>query len=60
MKLARRRFVQLAASAATLPAVPRIASAQAYPAKPIHLIVAFAPAGARSSSSPERSRTRPS
>ena len=46
MKLARRRFVQLAASAATLPAVPRIASAQAYPAKPIHLIVAFAPAGA--------------
>src|SRR6187401_2086751 len=46
MKLARRRFVQLAASAATLPAVPRIASAQACPAKPIHLIVAFAPAGA--------------
>src|SRR6185369_479958 len=46
MKLARRRFLQLALASAALPTVPRIASAQAYPARPIHLIVPFAPAGA--------------
>src|SRR5215211_1046585 len=46
MKLARRRFLQLTAAATALPTVPRVASAQAYPARPIHLIVPFAPAGA--------------
>src|SRR5215210_2300445 len=46
MTLARRRFLQLAAGVAVSPALPRTASAQAYPAKPIHLIVPFAPAGA--------------
>src|SRR3954469_7142174 len=46
MKLARRRFLQLTAAATALPTVPRIASAQAYPVRPIHLIVPFAPAGA--------------
>jgi tripartite-type tricarboxylate transporter receptor subunit TctC len=46
MRLARRRFLQLTAAAAALPTLPRIASAQAYPARPIHLIVPFAPAGA--------------
>jgi tripartite-type tricarboxylate transporter receptor subunit TctC len=46
MKLARRRFLQLTAAATALPAVPRVAGAQAYPARPIHLIVPFAPAGA--------------
>jgi tripartite-type tricarboxylate transporter receptor subunit TctC len=40
----RRSFLHLAASAATLPFVPRIARAQAYPAHPIRLIVGF-PAG---------------
>jgi tripartite-type tricarboxylate transporter receptor subunit TctC len=42
MKLLRRQFLHLAAGAAALPAVSRIASAQTYPAKPIRLIVGFA------------------
>ena len=51
MTLARRRILQLAAGAAVapllvLPAVSRIARAQAYPSRPVHLIVPFAPAGA--------------
>ena len=45
MKLPRRQFLHLAASAAALPAVPRIARAQAYPTRPVHLIVPIAPAG---------------
>jgi tripartite-type tricarboxylate transporter receptor subunit TctC len=45
MKLPRRRqFLHLAAGAAALPAVSRIAWAQAYPARPVRLIVGF-PAG---------------
>jgi hypothetical protein len=39
---ARRRFLRLAAGAAALPAVSRIAWAQAYPTRPVRLIVAFA------------------
>ena len=50
MTLPRRRILQLAASAAIapliLPAVLRVARAQAYPSRPVHLIVPFAPAGA--------------
>jgi tripartite-type tricarboxylate transporter receptor subunit TctC len=46
MKLPRRNFLHLAAGAAALPAVSRIAWAQAYPARPVRLIVPFAPAGA--------------
>jgi tripartite-type tricarboxylate transporter receptor subunit TctC len=46
MKLPRRSFLHLAAGAAALPALPRIASAQVYPARPVHFIVAFAPGGA--------------
>ena len=38
----RRRFLSLAAGAAVLPAVSRVARAQAYPTRPITLIVAFA------------------
>lgn len=45
MKLQRRRFLQLAAGAAALPALPRIARAQAYPARPVRWIVGFPPAG---------------
>jgi tripartite-type tricarboxylate transporter receptor subunit TctC len=44
MKLRRRRFLQLAAGAAALPTLPRRAWAQAYPARPIRMIVGF-PAG---------------
>jgi len=45
MKLPRRRFLHLAASAAALPVVPRIAQAETYPSRPVRLIVPFAPAG---------------
>jgi hypothetical protein len=34
MKLSRRKFLHLAAGAAALPAVSRIARAQAYPSRP--------------------------
>jgi tripartite-type tricarboxylate transporter receptor subunit TctC len=45
MKLPRRQFLNLAAGAAALPATSRIARAQAYPARPVRVIVPFAPAG---------------
>ena len=41
MKLPRRQFLHLAAGAAALPAVSRIARAQAYPSRPVRLIVAI-------------------
>ena len=44
MKLPRRNFLRLAAGAAALPAVSRIAWAQAYPTRPVRVIVGF-PAG---------------
>jgi tripartite-type tricarboxylate transporter receptor subunit TctC len=37
--------LHLAAGAAALPAVSRIAGAQAYPSRPVHIIVGFAPGG---------------
>jgi tripartite-type tricarboxylate transporter receptor subunit TctC len=46
MKLPRRKFLHLAAGAAALPAVSRFARAQAYPTRPVRLIVPFGPAGA--------------
>jgi tripartite-type tricarboxylate transporter receptor subunit TctC len=42
MKLPRRKFLVLAAGAAALPAVSRIARAQVYPTRPVRLIVGFA------------------
>src|SRR5262245_3969045 len=45
MKLPRRNFLHLAASAAALPAISRFAWAQAYPARPVHLIVGAPPGG---------------
>ena len=44
MKLPRRNFLHLAAAAAALPAVSRFAWAQAYPTRPVRIIVGF-PAG---------------
>ena len=41
MKLLHREFLHLAAGAAALPAVSRFAWAQAYPARPITIIVPF-------------------
>jgi len=46
MKLPRRKFLRLAAGAAALPAVSRIAWAQAYPSRPIRWVVGFVPGGA--------------
>jgi tripartite-type tricarboxylate transporter receptor subunit TctC len=45
MTLARRRFLHLAASAAALPGLSRIAEAQAYPVRPVRIVVGFAAGG---------------
>jgi tripartite-type tricarboxylate transporter receptor subunit TctC len=46
MKLPRRKFLQLGAGAAALPAVSRVTWAQAYPSRPVRVIVPIAPGGA--------------
>src|SRR5688500_9187664 len=45
MTLPRRRFLHVAAAAAALPAVSRLAWAQAYPSRPVRLVVATAAGG---------------
>ena len=45
MKLPRRNFLHLAAGAAALPVVSRFAWAQAYPSRPVRIIVGFAAGG---------------
>jgi tripartite-type tricarboxylate transporter receptor subunit TctC len=45
MKLPRRRFLHLAMGTAALPALPRLARAQTYPARAVHLIVGYAAGG---------------
>jgi tripartite-type tricarboxylate transporter receptor subunit TctC len=45
MKLPRRQFLHLAAGAAALPTVSRLAWAQAYPTRPVRIIAATAPGG---------------
>ena len=46
MKLPRRRFLQLAAGAAALPVVSRIARAQTYPTRPVRVLVGLTAGGA--------------
>ena len=46
MKLPRRQFLHLAAGAAALPALSRIARAQAYPSRPVRIVVGSPPGGA--------------
>ena len=45
MKLPRREFLQLSAAAIALPGVARLARAETYPARPVHIIVGFAAGG---------------
>src|SRR5712692_9211799 len=45
MSFPRRRFLRLAGAAIALPAVSRIASAQAYPTRPVRLIIGYPPGG---------------
>src|SRR5262245_16197079 len=45
MKLPRRQFLHLAAGAAALPAASRVARAQAYPTRPVRIIVGVPPGG---------------
>jgi tripartite-type tricarboxylate transporter receptor subunit TctC len=45
MKLPRRQFLGLAGAAVALPAVSRVARAQAYPTRPVRVIVPYGPAG---------------
>jgi tripartite-type tricarboxylate transporter receptor subunit TctC len=45
MKIPRRRFLHLAAGAAALPVVSGIARAQAYPTRPVRILVGAAPGG---------------
>jgi tripartite-type tricarboxylate transporter receptor subunit TctC len=45
MKLPRRRFLQLTAAAAALPAMSRFVWAQAYPSRPVRVVVAYPPGG---------------
>jgi tripartite-type tricarboxylate transporter receptor subunit TctC len=45
VKLPRRKFLGLAAGAAALPALPRIGRAQAFPSRPVRLILGYGPGG---------------
>jgi tripartite-type tricarboxylate transporter receptor subunit TctC len=45
MKISRRKFLHLAASSGALPVLSRTARAQAYPSRPVHIIVPYAAAG---------------
>ena len=46
MKLPRRNFLRMAAGAAALPALSCVAWAQAYPARPVRIVVGFPAGGA--------------
>src|SRR5438445_3655271 len=46
LKFHRRNFLHLAAGAAALPFAPHVARAQAYPSRPVRMIVGSGPGGA--------------
>ena len=45
MKLSRLSFLHLATGAAALLALPHIAKSQAYPSRPVHIVLGFPPGG---------------
>src|SRR5882757_7806173 len=45
MRIPRRKLLYFAVGAAALPAVPRMAGAQAYPSRPVRIVVGFPPGG---------------
>ena len=46
MKFPRRAFMHLAVGAAAVPVAPHVARAQAYPSKPVRIVVGFPAGGA--------------
>jgi tripartite-type tricarboxylate transporter receptor subunit TctC len=50
LKRPRRNFLHLATGAIALPTMSRFAMAQAYPSRPVRIVVGYAPAGAGDSS----------
>ena len=45
MRLSRRQFMTITGGLATLPSFSHLASAQSYPARPVHVIVGYGPGG---------------
>ena len=45
VQFARRTFLRLAASAAAVPALSRVAKAEAYPTHPVRIVAGYAPGG---------------
>jgi tripartite-type tricarboxylate transporter receptor subunit TctC len=58
MRLPRRTFLHLAGGAAALPAMSRFAWGQAYPSRPVRIVVGFSPAGSTTLTRARRLRGR--